>query len=100
MTIPHYVNEGQSDIRAIKPGWYGIESNGKLSSGPFSNREKCITGIMHRGASFEHRRGQGPLSVPSVEAKTSGPTLPWMNVAANGSTTVARPAGTHSASQR
>ena len=45
MTGPHYVNEHQSDIRAIKPGWYGIESNGKLSSGPFSNREKCITGI-------------------------------------------------------
>ena len=35
MTIPHYVNEDQSDIRAIKPGWYAMESNGKLSSGPF-----------------------------------------------------------------
>jgi hypothetical protein len=33
MTIPHYINEDQSDIRAIKPGWYGLESNGKLSSG-------------------------------------------------------------------
>ena len=23
MTIPYYVNEHTSDIRAIKPGWYG-----------------------------------------------------------------------------
>jgi hypothetical protein len=45
MTIPHYINEDQSDIRAIKPGWYGLESNGKLSSGPFPNQEKCLTGI-------------------------------------------------------
>jgi hypothetical protein len=45
MTIPHYINEDQSDIRAIKPGWYGLERNGKLSSGPFPNQEKCLTGI-------------------------------------------------------
>jgi hypothetical protein len=45
MTVPYYVNEHQSDIRAIKPGWYGLERNGKLSSGPFSNREKCLTRI-------------------------------------------------------
>jgi hypothetical protein len=45
MTILHYVNEHQSDIRAIKPGWYGMESNGKLSSGPFPNQGKCLTGI-------------------------------------------------------
>ena len=38
MTVPHYVNEYTSEIRAIKPGWYGMESNGKLSSGPFSNQ--------------------------------------------------------------
>ena len=45
MTIPHYVNGDQSDLRAIKPGWYGMESNGKLSSGPFPNQERCLTGI-------------------------------------------------------
>ena len=45
MTIPHYVNEDQSDLRAIKPGWYAMESNGKLSSGPFPNQEKCLTRI-------------------------------------------------------
>jgi hypothetical protein len=45
MTVPYFVNEHQSDIRAIKPGWYGMENNGNLSSGPFSNQEKCLTGI-------------------------------------------------------
>jgi hypothetical protein len=43
MTVPYYVNERQSDIRAIKPGWYGLERNGKLSSGPFSNQGNCLT---------------------------------------------------------
>jgi hypothetical protein len=45
MTVPYYVNEHQSDIRAIKPGWYGMENNGNLSSGPFLNQERCLTGF-------------------------------------------------------
>ena len=70
MTVPYYVNEHQSDIRAIKPGWYGMENNGNLSSGPFSNQGKCLTGI------FAHRPGcGGPLSVPNVEVSTSGRAL-------------------------
>ena len=52
MTIPYYVNEHTSDIRAIKPGWYGMESNGKLSSGPFSNKGKCLTGITQARSNF------------------------------------------------
>ena len=45
MTVPCYINEHQSDIRAIKPGWYAVERNGKLSSGPFPSQEECLTGI-------------------------------------------------------
>jgi hypothetical protein len=41
MTVPHYVSEHTSEIGAIKSGW----SNGKLSSGPFSNQGKCLAGI-------------------------------------------------------
>ena len=26
MTVPYNVNEHQSDIGAIKPGWYGMEN--------------------------------------------------------------------------
>ena len=52
MTIPCYVNEHISEIRAIKPGWYGMESNGKLSSGPFSNQGECLTGITEASSHF------------------------------------------------
>ena len=48
MTVPYYVNEPQSDIRAIKSGW----SNGKLSSGPFSTQGNCLTGITHARSNF------------------------------------------------
>jgi hypothetical protein len=40
MIVPHYINEHQSDIRGIKPGWYATDLDGDLSFGPFSNREK------------------------------------------------------------
>ena len=45
MTVPCYINQHQSDIRAIKPGWYGVENNGKRSSGPFPTREEYFTRI-------------------------------------------------------
>ena len=67
MTVPYFVNEHQSDLRAIKPGWYGLERNGKLSSGPFLNQGKCLTGIFRVSPWL-----RGPLSVPNVEASTSG----------------------------
>jgi hypothetical protein len=49
MTVPHYINEHQSDIRAIKPGWYGVENNGKLSSGPYPR------GMPHRNHAGERQ---------------------------------------------
>jgi hypothetical protein len=42
MTTPHYINENKSDMHGIKPGWYAIEHDGNLSSGPFSGREECV----------------------------------------------------------
>jgi hypothetical protein len=42
MTMPHYISEDRSDMRGIKPGWYAMEDDGKLSSGPFSSREECL----------------------------------------------------------
>ena len=45
MTIPYYIGEDRSDMRGIKPGWYAIEDDGNLSSGPFSSLEECITRI-------------------------------------------------------
>ena len=71
MTVLYYVNEHQSVIRAIKPGWYGMESNGKLSSGPFSNQGKCLTGITQARGNFR----ASPWLRPPVEANTSGRAL-------------------------
>ncbi len=45
MTAPHYISENKSDMRAIKSGWYAIEEDGKLSSGPFSSLEECVMRI-------------------------------------------------------
>ena len=45
MIIPHYINENKSDMRGIKPGWYAMEDDGKLSSGPFSSSEECLQSI-------------------------------------------------------
>jgi hypothetical protein len=45
MTVPHYVSENKSDIRGIKPGWYAIENDGNLTSGPFSGRQECMNKI-------------------------------------------------------
>jgi Protein of unknown function (DUF3606) len=52
MTIPYYINGHQSEIRAIKPGWYGVENNGKLSSGPYPNQAKCLTAITQARGNF------------------------------------------------
>ena len=45
MTIAHYINENKSDMRGIKCGWYAMEDDGKLSSGPFSSHEECLHNI-------------------------------------------------------
>ena len=42
MAIPHYINENQSAMRSIKPGWYAIEHDGNLPSGPFLSQEECF----------------------------------------------------------
>jgi hypothetical protein len=43
--VPHYISEDHSDMRGIKHGWYAVEDDGNLSSGPFSSREECIKRI-------------------------------------------------------
>ena len=45
VTAPHYISEDKSDMRGIKSGWYAIEDDGKLSAGPFSSLEECVTRI-------------------------------------------------------
>jgi hypothetical protein len=58
---PHYINELQSDLRRVKEGWYAIDERGSLLSGPFFNREICLTRISQAAnwAAFK-RQGIAP----------------------------------------
>jgi hypothetical protein len=46
MTVPYYISEDKSDMRGIKRGWYAMEDDGDLSSGPFSSHEECASRII------------------------------------------------------
>jgi hypothetical protein len=45
MAIPHFINDDRAEMRGIKPGWYAIDDDGNLSSGPFSSRDQCLTRV-------------------------------------------------------
>jgi hypothetical protein len=45
MAIPHYINENESAGRCIKSGWYAMDDDGNLSSGPFPSHEECLSRI-------------------------------------------------------
>jgi hypothetical protein len=45
VTAPYYISENNSDMRGIKPGWYAVEDDGNISSGPFVNRQDCVKTI-------------------------------------------------------
>ncbi len=45
MAIPHFINDDKAEMRGIKPGWYAIEDDGNLSSGPFASHDRCLTRI-------------------------------------------------------
>ncbi len=45
MNTRHYINQDKSDMRGIKPGWYAVENDGNLSSGPFPSFEECLKRI-------------------------------------------------------
>ena len=63
---PHYINENQSDIRGIKPGWYTSDNDGNLSSGPFFSQDEC------------HGRGAQPMtgSEPAQSGLKAKPATP------------------------
>jgi hypothetical protein len=68
MAIPHYVNENKSDIWSIKPGWYAMDEDGSVSSGPFSSREECL----NRGT--QPTDGATSTKSSTAEVKPSVPT--------------------------
>ena len=40
--VPHRISEAQSDMRGVKEGWYMMDDEGNLTSGPFSSRDDCL----------------------------------------------------------
>jgi hypothetical protein len=60
-TVPYYIGETKSDMRGIKPGWYGIEADGNLFSGPFSSPEECVKSITQpTNATMASKLQRGP----------------------------------------
>ena len=61
MTVPHYISEDKSDMRGIKYGWYAIEDDGNLSSGPFSSLEECVReSLSRRTGQWRSKLQRGP----------------------------------------
>jgi hypothetical protein len=83
MTVPHYINEDKSDMRGIKSGWYAVEDDGNLSSGPFSSLEACVARIAQptNGTTEPIVNGHGgvSLALPKMEAQLTVPrTVGWV----------------------
>jgi hypothetical protein len=53
---PHYIGEDKSDMRGIKVGWYAIEGDGNIFSGPFASRQECVEKIVRRENSSADER--------------------------------------------
>jgi hypothetical protein len=45
--FPHYVDEGRSRMRGLKVGWYAIDNEGDIASGPYPTRGECVERIEH-----------------------------------------------------
>jgi hypothetical protein len=43
--FPRYVDEAQSKMRGLKVGWYAIDNEGDIASGPYPSRDECIARI-------------------------------------------------------
>jgi hypothetical protein len=76
---PHYIAELQSDLRAVKEGWYAINKHGVLLLGPFSNRESCLTRIS-QAVNWAEFKGQpiGPLKPAIACSRLPCPSRLWL----------------------
>jgi hypothetical protein len=43
--FPHFVDAQQSAMRGLNVGWYAIDQDGEIASGPFRGRNECIVSI-------------------------------------------------------
>jgi hypothetical protein len=43
--FPHFVDAQQSAMRGLNIGWYAIDQDGEIASGPYRGRNECVIGI-------------------------------------------------------
>jgi hypothetical protein len=43
--FPHFVDVQQSAMRGLNVGWYAIDQDGEIASGPYRGRNECIVSI-------------------------------------------------------
>lgn len=84
MTIPHYISKNETDVRCIKSGWYAMDHDGNLSSGPFPSHEGCLSIIAQptNGSEVKHLclptpTGGSAAGRPQCNLSYAGPTDPW-----------------------
>jgi len=53
--FPHFVDAQQSAMRGLNIGWYAIDQDGEIASGPYRGRNECVIGI-----------GQSPNGAPAL----------------------------------
>jgi hypothetical protein len=84
MTVPHYINEHQSDIRAIKPGWYGGGEQRQALVRPVSKSREMPHWDHSGERQFSSIGGFYPMRVDSSPEitipETSRPNIPARRV--------------------
>ena len=53
--FPHFVDAQQSAMRGLNIGWYAIDQDGEIASGPYRGRNECVISI-----------GQSPNGAPAL----------------------------------
>ena len=43
--FPHYVDAQQSAMRGLHIGWYAMDEDGEIASGPYCGRNECAISI-------------------------------------------------------
>jgi hypothetical protein len=54
--FPHYVDAQQAGMRGLNVGWYAIDQEGDIASGPYRGRSECVRKIAQspNGTSAPH----------------------------------------------
>ena len=71
--FPHFVDAQQSAMRGLNIGWYAIDQDGEIASGPYRGRNECVISI-----------GQSPIGAASLELPLAQASVRARNCLASG----------------